>query len=45
MNKYNLAQILAAWKASYDEDMEKEYPGFIQKLTSNRKDTDEKKNR
>jgi len=45
MNKYNLAQILAAWKASYDEDMEKEYPGFIQKLTSNRKDPDEKKNR
>jgi len=32
MNKYNLAQILAAWEASYDEDMKKEYPGFIQEL-------------
>ncbi len=41
MNKYNLAQILAAWKASYDEDMTVEYPGFIQNLTKE-KDEEEK---
>ena len=33
MNKYTLAQILAAWDASYGEDMHEEYPGFIQRLS------------
>ena len=33
MNKYNLAQILAAWEAAFGEDMMIEYPGFIQRLS------------
>ena len=33
MNKYTIAQILAAWEAAYGEDMNEEYPGFIQRLT------------
>ena len=33
MNKYTIAQILAAWDAAYGEDMTTEYPGFIQRLT------------
>ena len=33
MNKYTIAQILAAWDAAYGEDMSTEYPGFIQRLT------------
>ena len=32
MHKYTLAQILAAWDAAYGEDMNEEYPGFIQRL-------------
>ena len=31
--RYTLAQILAAWTASYGEDMNEEYPGFIQRLS------------
>ena len=31
--KYNLAQILEAWEAAYGEDMQAEYPGFIQRLS------------
>ncbi len=31
--RYTLAQILAAWKAAYGEDMNEEYPGFIQRLS------------
>jgi hypothetical protein len=33
MNKYTLAQILEAWTAVYGEDMQAEYPGFIQRLS------------
>ena len=33
MTKYTLAQILAAWTAAYGEDMNEEYPGFIQRLS------------
>ena len=33
MNKYTIAQILAAWEAAFGEDMLTEYPGFIQRLT------------
>jgi len=33
MNKYTLSQILTAWEAAYGEDMSKEYPGFVQRLT------------
>ena len=33
MNKYTIAQVLAAWEAAYGEDMTTEYPGFIQRLT------------
>ena len=33
MNKYTIAQILEAWEAAFGEDMMKEYPGFIQRLS------------
>ena len=33
MPKFTLAQILAAWTAAYGEDMNEEYPGFIQSLS------------
>ena len=33
MKKYTIAQILAAWEAAFGEDMNEEYPGFIQRLT------------
>ena len=33
MKKYTLAQILAAWEAAFGEDMNEEYPGFIQRLS------------
>jgi len=33
MHKYTLAQILVAWTAAYGEDMNEEYPGFIQILS------------
>ena len=33
MRKYTLAQILDAWDAAYGEDMQEEYPGFIQRLS------------
>ncbi len=33
MNKYTIAQILAAWDAAFGEDMMTEYPGFIQRLS------------
>ena len=32
MNKYTLTQILEAWIAAYGENMDEEYPGFIQRL-------------
>tara|TARA_R100000353_G_C6368909_1_gene158410 strand:+ start:64 stop:420 length:357 start_codon:yes stop_codon:yes gene_type:complete len=32
MKKYTIAQIQAAWEAAYGEDMNEEYPGFIQRL-------------
>ena len=38
MKKYTLAQILAAWTAAYGEDMDEEYPGFIQRLNEEEKD-------
>ena len=31
-NRYSISQILEAWTSAYGEDMEKEYPGFIQRL-------------
>ena len=30
---YTLAQILEAWAAAYGENMQDEYPGFVQKLS------------
>ena len=33
MSKYTLAQILDAWEAAFGEDMQQEYPGFIQRLS------------
>jgi len=33
MKRYTLAQILSAWEAAYGEDMQEEYPGFIQRLS------------
>ncbi len=33
MKRYTLAQILSAWDAAYGEDMQEEYPGFIQRLS------------
>ena len=33
MKKYTLAQILEAWASAYGEDMNQEYPGFIQRLS------------
>ncbi len=33
MTKYTIAQILDAWDAAYGEDMQQEYPGFIQRLS------------
>jgi len=33
VNKYTIAQILAAWDAAFGEDMMTEYPGFIQRLS------------
>ncbi len=41
MNKYTIAQILAAWEAAFGEDMMTEYPGFIQRLTEEEKKEDE----
>ena len=43
MTKYNLAEILAAWEAAYGEDMMTEYPGFIQRLTEEKKKENEGK--
>ena len=41
MSKYTLAQILDAWTAAYGEDMQEEYPGFIQRLSEEtNKETD-----
>ena len=37
MSKYTLTQILLAWTEVYGEDMEEEYPGFIQKLKEEEK--------
>ena len=37
MSKYTLAQILDAWTAAYGEDMQEEYPGFIQRLSEETK--------
>ena len=39
MKTYTLAQILEAWAAAYGEDMNEEYPGFIQRLSE---ETDKK---
>jgi len=38
---YTLAQILEAWTAAYGEDMQEEYPGFIQRLSEEIKDNKE----
>ena len=37
MPKFTLAQILVAWTAAYGEDMNEEYPGFIQILSEEEK--------
>ena len=37
MSKYTLTQILLAWTEVYGEDMEEEYPGFIQRLQEEKK--------
>ena len=38
--RYTLAQILAAWTAAYGEDMNEEYPGFIQRLSEEKNEKD-----
>jgi hypothetical protein len=38
---YTLAQILSAWTSAYGEDMQEEYPGFIQRLSEEIKDNKE----
>ena len=43
MLKYTLAQILEAWTAAYGEDMQEEYPGFIQRLSEEVKEDVEKR--
>ena len=43
MQKYTLAQILEAWTAAYGEDMQEEYPGFIQRLSEEVKEDVEKR--
>ena len=43
MKKYTLAQILEAWTAAYGEDMQEEYPGFIQRLSEEVKEDVEKR--
>ena len=43
MKTYTLAQILSAWTAAYGEDMNVEYPAFIQRLSEeDREEKDEK---
>ena len=37
MSKYKLEQILKAWNTVYDENMQEEYSGFIQKLKEEEK--------
>ena len=37
-NMYTLKEILAAWTAAYGEDMNEEYPGFIQRLSEEEKE-------
>ena len=39
MEKYTLAEIIEAWAAAYGEDMNEEYPGFIQKLSKEKNET------
>ena len=34
---YTLEQIIQAWKKSYDEDLMKDYQGFIDELTKGEK--------
>jgi len=38
---YTLAQILNAWTSAYGENMEEEYPAFIQRLSEEKKETKE----
>ena len=45
MSKYTLAQILDAWTAAYGEDMQEEYPGFIQRLSEEKKNENNKTKR
>jgi len=39
---YTLAQILSAWTAAYGEDMNEEYPGFIQRLSEENEQNESK---
>ena len=32
-NRYSISQIVDAWEAAYGENMQEEYPGFIQRLS------------
>ena len=41
MEKYTIAQILAAWEAAFGEDMNEEYPGFIQRLSEEEQNEEE----
>ena len=40
---YTLSQILEAWAAAYGEDMTQEYPGFIQRLSEELKEDENKR--
>ena len=42
MKKYTMAQILDAWFSAYGEDINEEYPGFIQRLSEEVKSEDKK---
>ena len=41
-NRYSISQILEAWTSAYGEDMEKEYPGFIQRLQEEKNNANKK---
>ena len=39
---YTLAQILSAWTSAYGENMDEEYPGFIQRLQEEKNEKENK---
>ena len=43
MKKFSLGQIFQAWEEAYGEDIQTEYPGFIQRLSENSRPIKENK--